>query len=458
MFKLFGVPMFLNRGLTIENAVPATHKESAVSANPEHKVDHAGAHGEPIAWIARDHAHIERPSNEPLAPPSEPENATILHHPAGDAGSPSRIRWTLGGVALLLALVVAAALWMRTASTQAPAPILADQQNIPLVSVMSPGVSAVTTNVTFTGAIAARYDMPIGVDGDAGRIVAIYVEAGDHVKRGQLLAKLDDSVLMPQVNRLAAALEQAKAQAELSAAEYQRAKAVAPAGALSAEDVEKRRATQITDEANVKVAAAQLAEYQARLNRTRVVAPVDGTVLMRKAEVGQTASPGGDALFRIASGGEVEMRGQIAEQDLAVLKTGQQAEVYITGLSRPFEGRVRLLGAVIDPNTRLGEIRVALKADPALRPGAFARGSVLVARADRPVLPQTAVMSDSAGPYVYVVNEKSRVERRPVTVAGTIDRGIIISSGLTGKERVVMTAGGFLRDGEQVTVAKDART
>jgi RND family efflux transporter MFP subunit len=347
-------------------------------------------------------------------------------------------------------------MWMHRTSAPATAVVLADQQNIPLVSVMSPGVRAVTTSVTFTGAISARYDMPIGIDGDAGRIVAIYVEAGDHVKRGQLLARLDDSVLIPQVNRLAAALEQAKAQAGLSAAEYRRAKAVEPAGALSAEDVEKRHATQITDEANVKVVAAQLAEYQARLNRTHVLAPVDGTVLMRKAEVGQIASPGGDALFRIARGGEVEMRGQVAEQDLAVLKMGQSASVYITGLSHPFEGRVWLLGAVIDPTTRLGEIRVALKPDTALRPGAFARGSVMVAKAERPVLPQTAVMSDSQGAYVYVINDKSRVERRAVTVGGTIDSGIIIASGLTGNERIVTTAGGFLRDGEQVTIAPSA--
>jgi RND family efflux transporter MFP subunit len=436
------------------------HEESVVGANPEHKIDHPGGHGEPIAWINRDHAPIERVSPEIQATPAVPEDepVTILHPPATDFGSPNRLRWTLGALAIFVALAVAAALWMHRVSTPATATTLADQQNIPLVSVMSPGVRPVASNITFTGAISARYDMPIGVDGDAGRIVAIHVEAGDHVKRGQLLAKLDDSVLIPQVNRLAAALDQAKAQAALSAAEYRRAKAVEPAGALSAEDVEKRHATQITDEANVKVVAAQLAEYEARLNRTRVLAPVDGTVLMRKAEVGQIASPGGDALFRIARGGEVEMRGQVAEQDLAVLKIGQPASVYITGMSRAFDGRVWLLGAVIDPTTRLGEIRVALKPDPALRPGAFARGSVLVAKAERPVLPQTAVMSDSRGAYVYVVNGKSHVERRDVTVGGTIDSGIIIAAGLTGNERIVVTAGGFLRDGEQVTIAPSALT
>ncbi len=428
-----------------------------MGANPEHKIEHASSHGDPVTWIARDHSPLDRATGDPRASAGvvEAEPPTILHHPANDAGSPNRLRWTLSALAILAALAVAAALWMHRVSTPTAPTTLADQKSIPLVSVMSPRVRAVTSNVTFTGAISARYDMPIGIDGDAGRIVAIYVEAGDHVKRGQLLAKLDDSVLIPQVNRLAAALEQAQAQAALSAAEFRRAKAVAPAGALSAEDVEKRHATQVTDEANVKVAAAQLAEYQARLGRTRVVAPVDGTVLMRKAEVGQIASPGGDYLFRIASGGEVEMRGQVAEQDLAVLKTGQPALVYITGLSRPFEGRVRLLGAVIDPNTRLGEIRIELKPDPALRPGAFAQGSVTVAKAERPVLPQTAVLSDSQGPYVFVINQNNRVERHPVSVGGTIDAGIIIASGLTENERVVTTAGGFLRDGEQVTIAPE---
>jgi HlyD family secretion protein len=432
-----------------------------VGASPEHKVEHSAAHGEAVAWISRDHAPIERIAGEVrpdagAAPGAGGSAATVLHHPAAAEGSGGRLKWTLGALALVIAVAVAAATWMSRSSVPATPITLANQQSIPLVSVMSPGISAVTSNVTFTGAISARYDMPIGIDGDSGRIVAIYVEAGDHVKRGQLLAKLDESVLIPQVNRLAASLEQTKAQAALSAAEYRRAEAVAPAGALSAEDVEKRRATSVTDEATVKVAAAQLAEYEARLNRTRVIAPVDGTVLVRKAEVGQTAVSGGDALFRIASGGEVEMRGQVAEQDLAALKVGQPASVYITGLPRPFEGRVRLLGAIIDPTTRLGEIRIALQPDPLLRPGAFARGSVTVDKAERPVLPQTAVMSDSRGAYVYIVNDKGRVERRAVRIGGTVESGVVVAEGLTGNERVVTTAGGFLRDGEPVTVAPAA--
>ena len=73
-----------------------------------------------------------------------------------------------------------------------------------------------------------------------------------------------------------------------------------------------------------------------------------------------------------------------------------------------------------------------------------------VNKALRPVVPQTAVLTDTGGSYVYLVNAQSHAERRAVRVADTSDQGVVISSGLTGSERVVTTAAGFLRDGEEV--------
>jgi len=412
-----------------------------VGTNLDH-IEESGAHGEPVTWIGRDRLPFDRPAEQPVTPVT-----------AAPAAPNRRLLWTLGGLAAVA--LVALLAWRLLAGSHKPDATMADR-GVPLISVIVPNLQSVTTNVTFTGGIAARFDMPIANEGDTGRVVAVYVEAGDRVKKGQVLAKIDDSVLIQQVNRLSAALEQSKAQAALSAAEYKRALGVEAAGALSAEDIEKRRATSITDAANVKVAEAQLLEAQARLARTRITAPVEGTVLTRNAEVGQIANPGGQALFRVASNGEVEMRGQVAEQDLAAVKVGQPATVYLTGIDKPFSGSVRLLGAVIDPTTRLGDIRIQLKPDPMLRPGAFARASVAVDKAQRPVLPQTAILADSSGSYVLVVNSASKVERRPVRVSGVTENGAIISDGLTGKERVVATAGGFLRDGEEVRVAPAA--
>jgi HlyD family secretion protein len=415
-----------------------------VSSNPDH-MSVPASENDQVTWIGRERLPLERVGAPPASTP-------YASGPGAQQPRAAR-RWVIPVIVAVLALLVAVILWRSLHRKAALAP-LAQQENIPLISVLTPGVQPVTSSVTFTGAIAARYDMPIGNDGDTGRIVGVYVQPGDHVQKGQLLAKLNDGVLIPQVDRLRASLEQAQAQAALSAAEYRRAQGVEAAGALSAEDIEKRRATEVTDAANVKVVAAQLAEAEARVSRTRIVAPVAGTVLTRHAEVGQIANPGGDALFRIASNGEVEMRGQLAEQDIAQVKVGDPASVQITGLPQSFPGKVWLLGAIIDPQSRLGEIRIALAPDPALRPGAFARGTVTLSKAMRPVVPQTSVLTDSNGSYVYIVNAQDRAERRAVTVANTSDRGAVIASGLTGKERVVTTAAGFLREGEEVHVAQ----
>ena len=345
------------------------------------------------------------------------------------------------GVIILLAVRLTQALGVKN---------LRNKNTIPTVSVTEVGVSTMPTTVSIIGTIAARYDMPIGVEGDAGRVAAIYVEAGDHVKRGQVLARLNVSVLEPQVANLEAGLEQARAEAELAEAEYHRAQTVGASGALSVEETQRRKSVGVTAAAKVKVAAAQLAEAQARLARAAVRAPADGIILTRNVEVGQTATPGGEALFRLSEGGEVELRGQVAEQDLPLLKVGQIVNVRLTGTTRVYEGRVRLLGAVIDPQTRLGMVRIALTPDPNLRPGAFARAEVTVSNRDRAVLPQTAVLTDEKGSYVLIVNAQHKIERRAVHVSGMVQDGVTIADGISGTDQVVATAGAFLQEGELV--------
>ena len=362
-----------------------------------------------------------------------------------------RRKWLFGAAGIAAAVAIAAAVWMSRASAPKPA-TLAASTSIPLVSVVTPGIQPVASDVNFTGTIEALHELPIGNSGDTGRIVAVYAQVGDHVRRGQVLAQLDDSVLAPQVAQLSASLDQARAQAALSAAEYRRGVAVGPAGGLSAQDIEKLQAASVMDAANIKVVAAELAVMRAKLALTRIVAPVDGLVLTRNAEVGQIAASGGQPLFDVEDAGQVEMIGQVAEQDMAALRVGQPAAVYLIGNAQPFVGRIWLLGAVIDPQSRLGEVRIALAPNPALRPGAFARSLVTLARAQRPVLPQTAVMADNDGSYVYVVDGDGQVQRRAVSVGSVIPDGVVITAGLSGREHVVSVDGGFLHSGEKVTV------
>lgn len=360
-------------------------------------------------------------------------------------------RRMLYGFAIAVVLALALGGWRMTRTTSAAMAKDKDMAVPPLVTVVVPALGNVASTVSLTGLISAQNDMPIGVEGDGGRISAILVEVGDKVRKGEVLARLDTSVAAPQVASLRAALEQSRAEAELAAGDYRRAAAVASSvGALSQEEVDKRRSAAASSTAKVKSAEAQLAEAEARLGRTDIRAPDAGVVLARAAEVGQTVTPGGPSLFRLGRGGEVEMRAQVAEQDLPRISVGQGVEIWPTGATQPFLGKVRLLGAIIDPQTRLGEIRIALAPHPQLRPGAFARAEIQVGGGERPIVPQTAVLADAAGSYVYLIGEGDAVTRRSIKVEGVRPAGIVVASGLDGTERVVLTAGAFLREGEHV--------
>ena len=418
---------------TARTVCTETESPDTDHADPANSI--AGQHDR-VAWIGREHA-----LHEPLSP----------GWPAMLAGMRRRPRLIMAAAVVVVAL--GAVLWMHLASKTPALVPLADQHSVPLVSVIVPGVQPVSTQISITGAIEARHDLPIGDAGQAGRIVAVYTQVGDHVRKGQILAQIDDSVLAPQVNELVASLAKARAQAKLSAADYRRAQAIGPQGGLSVQNIEQNQATAEMDAANVKMVAAQLAQKRAQLALTRVVAPVSGIVLTRDAEVGQIASPGGSALFTIEYNGQVELVGQVAEQDLAALKTGQSASVYLVGYRQPFHGHIWLLGATINPQTRLGEVRIALDPTSALRPGGFAHAVIYVSHAERPVVPQTAILSDSDGTYVYIVAGNGRVVRRNVQIGNVIAAGIVIDKGLTGREQVVSLAGGFLQNDEAVKVA-----
>jgi len=401
-------------------------------------------------------------NDDTLARAESGETAYPLPASSGEAFAPpprlaeprrwQRAHFIAVGVVALIVLVVVGVLVAQMRGGKSAAGDANDQA--PLVTVKAPGVTTVNATISFTGGIVARYDEPIGVEGEGGRISEVLVESGDRVHRGQVLARLDPAVISAQVANLKAALEQSRAEAVLAEADYQRAAAVANSvGALSKEEVDKRRSVVATSAAKVKSAEAQLAEAEARLGRTDIRAPADGIVLTRSAEVGQSVVAGGATLFRLARGGEIEMRALAAEQDLPRLKVGQEADVYLTGIATAFHGKVRLVSAVIDPMTRLGEVRVSLQQHPDLRPGAFARGDVRVGSAKLPIVPQTAVLVDGSTNFVYVIGKDRRAIRRNIKIAGTQPQGIVVSDGLDGSEPIVSSAGAFLHEGEQVRIA-----
>jgi RND family efflux transporter MFP subunit len=327
---------------------------------------------------------------------------------------------------------------------------------IPTVTIVVPGRTDVGRVVTASGPLGAKRDQPVGIAGSGGRVIRVLVDAGSWVRAGQVLAVIDRSVQAEQAAQQAAQIAAAKANAELAQSDYDRAIALQGRGFISKAEIDAKKAARDAAFAQVRVTQAQLAGTRAQIGQLNVVAPTAGLVLARNVELGQIVSPGSGALFRLAEGGEMEMKAQLAQQDLAFVHVGMPATVTPVGSETSSAGNVWQVAPVIDPQSRLGEVRISIPYSSAIKPGGFAEAKITAGSTTAPLLPQSAVLSDDKGNYVYIINGKNEVERRNIQIGTVNDQGVTIASGLSGNEAVVLSAGPFLNPGQKVNPKRDS--
>jgi RND family efflux transporter MFP subunit len=253
-----------------------------------------------------------------------------------------------------------------------------------------------------------------------------------------------------QAAQLAAQVEAAKADAALAQANYERAVSLQGRGFVSKAEIDSKKAIRDAAYAQVRVAQAQLAGNRAEIGRLDITAPTAGLVLARNVELGQIVGPASSALFRLAEGGEMEMRAQLSQQDLTFVHVGMPAAVTPVGSDASVHGSVWQVAPMIDAQSRLGQVRIAIPYSPAIRPGGFAEVKISSGTTTAPLLPQSAVLSDDKGNYVYIVNGKNEVERRDIKIGTVDDNGVTIAQGISGNEPVVLSAGPFLNPGQKV--------
>ncbi|WP_344699935.1 efflux RND transporter periplasmic adaptor subunit [Sphingomonas limnosediminicola] len=374
--------------------------------------------------------------------------------------SARRRRWIIiGAVAIAMLVIIAAAMLMGKGATKPDDAAAGDAKGagqVPSVTVVVPGRSSVARIITASGPLAAKRDQPVGIAGQGGRVVRVLVDAGSWVRAGQTLAVVDRSVQAQQAAQLAAQVDAARANAALAQSNYERAVALQGRGFVSKAEIDSKKATRDAAYAQVRVAQATLAATRAQIGQLNVIAPASGLILSRAVEVGQIVSPGSGALFHLAEGGQMEMQAQLSQQDLALIHTGMAASVTPVGAPTTITGSVWQVAPTIDPQSRLGAVRIAIPYTPAVKPGGFAEARITAGETSAPMLPQSAVLSDANGNYVYIVNGRNEVERRGITIGTVNESGVTIATGLSGNEPVVLSAGPFLNPGQKVNPHREA--
>lgn len=225
------------------------------------------------------------------------------------------------------------------------------------------------------------------------RISEVNVSIGDHVKRGDILVKLDNFSRPP-------------------------------------------------DEGSDRTAQA------------RIVAPDDGVISSATANVGSMLQSGAE-MFRLIRQGRLEWRAELTADELMLIRKGMSVSVTV-GEGRTIKGTVRAISPSVNTQSRYGYALVTLPDSSGIIAGAYARGIFDISGGKRSLqsLPQSAVMQRGSMTYVLVVDADNHVHERVVTVGQRVDDRIQIKQGLKANEPVVEGGGAFLTEGDVVRVVK----
>jgi cobalt-zinc-cadmium efflux system membrane fusion protein len=292
--------------------------------------------------------------------------------------------------------------------------------------VRSPG------RVAFRDAAVSRVSAPVN-----GRVTAVYVHVGQHVKRGERLLALAS----PDAATMSADLERAEVSERAAAAELKRQQLMA-AGGVGIES-ERLAAQARWDETRAELARAR--SSSAFLGRSEhgaveVRAPIEGDVLALHASLGASARSDGDGLLELGDANDLWVVTEVFERELPLIKSGDRASAEVASVAGPVPLHVVGVGAAVDPETRRAPVYLAFDAREApVRAGMYARVTVEASDQHSLGVPAAAVLvKDGGKTIVYVTQDDSSFVPREVSVGHTVDGRVPVFAGLRAGERIAV--------------------
>lgn len=318
------------------------------------------------------------------------------------------------------------------------------------VELVSPSHQTWPDELTASGEVAPWQEAIIGAEVGGVRLDEVRADVGDHVSKGQLLARYSEDVLRANLLKQDAAVAEAEANLAKAAADVVRADKLAETNVLSAQQIMSYHTQAKVAEATLASAKAQQKVQALQLRYARVVAPDDGVISSRTATVGTVGSVGGE-LFRLVRQGRIEWRAQVPASAMARLKPGVVANVMTLDGNKVI-GKVRQVAPTVDANTRNGFVYVDLPAGSGLNAGMFLTGRFELAKRDALTLPESAVVLRDGNRYLMKVDAQNHVHEVKVNTGRRGDNAIEILDGIAASDRFVSSGGAFVTDGDLVQV------
>ena len=367
------------------------------------------------------------------------------------------MKWAIAGVAVLvLAGFVARAIKMKkqdeAASTSAPAAAVLELAAAD-VFVLRP--LELTRTLTVSGGLKAVNSAVVKAK-VAAEIKSLTVREGDSVKAGQVIGQLDTTEYDLRLRQAEQTAASARAQLDIAKRALENNRALVAQGFISPTGLETSVSNEAAAQATWQSAAA--ATELARKSRADSVllAPISGVVSQRMAQPGERV--GVDVkIVEVVDLSRIELEAAVAPEDVGGVQVGQVARLSIDGLAEPATATVARINPSTQSGTRAVLVYLALKPQPGLRQGLFARGTIELARKSALAVPVAAVRIDQAQPYVLAV-QNGKVALRSVglglrgeaTIDGRIDSVVELASGAQAGDTVLRGTAGAVRDGTVV--------
>jgi len=289
-----------------------------------------------------------------------------------------------------------------------------------------------------------------------GSVLRTNVDAGERVKRGQLLARLDEHAVQDAFLSAKSALRSAETALELARRNAERTERLAEAGAVADRDLETARWDVTNAEGTLAEARARLSNAQEQLDDTQVRAPFDGMVSERQADAGDVVGVG-DALFTIVDPTRLRLEASVPAEQVGRLRHGTEVEFTVNGLGRRITGRIERINPVVDPATRQVRIYVTIpNVDQALVAGLFAEGRVATDTKRAVAVPLTAVDSRGNSPTLHLL-KAGRVTESPVQL-GVRDEAaelVEVLAGVADGDTVLLGSAQGVTPGSRVSVLRE---
>jgi len=320
------------------------------------------------------------------------------------------------------------------------------------VSVVAVSERDITGGLVASGQLLPREDISIFPQVNGYRVAKVFVDVGDRVKAGQPLAQLDDTLLAAQLAQQTALAEQQAVLADQAEAQAARVKGIDGQGLLSQEQIDTRRFTARSARAQANAQAAAAQDLRTRESLMVVRAPRDGLIIERNVQLGDLSGGSTNPFYRMAQDGQIELAADVSIDALGKMRPGALARVNLSDGSQ-VQGVVRLISPALDPNTKLGKVRITLPVRANIHSGDFAQATFVGGVHTSLAVPETAVRYDANGASVMVVGADDRLVRVPVTTGERGEGWVELLTGPPPGARVVEKAGAMFVPGDFVRPA-----